>query len=490
MLAQAADGAQMSRVRLTGLLAIPLLLISTPLAAFAQNHPIYSPRATLRGWEERVRLAIFDRGGSFFGRTSDRGILQRFNEKMDNEYPLDLISSSFSLGETYEWYRRDNGVRFWAGSINHLRLVQNGDFTATVPLGETWATNVRFTHSQTLQAKRNLIRIEFRKELFGRRARIFLMGTLKAEKPESDVEIGLTWMAGRGEITFAFATLDLFSDFIYQSLEVSPGIADTVLDYTSHPYTARVALDLPLGRQFRIEGYGLVLTPTTVVVESQTRPNDGFVQDERYAYAGGLVEWAPAHGTALGGFGTWVRARLGRSALPAGQPEDDFDLTEKTWQLGAYGIRRLGGRFTAEAWLTRVWRTEVRLPPEPVVAFDVIREGRIPRETVAAFQPEQDEPSEVNYEDRTWAGRLNVIYRARSGFRADLAFDFVARDIIGTDRLPGAFNAGHSRIRFDLGWEFDQRASLVLGSNVDLDGDRGTATGWFDGAHGRFVLYW
>jgi hypothetical protein len=43
-----------------------------------------------------------------------------------------------------------NGVRFWAGSINHLRLVQNGDFTATVRPGESWATNVRFTHDETL----------------------------------------------------------------------------------------------------------------------------------------------------------------------------------------------------------------------------------------------------------------------------------------------------------------------------------------------------
>ncbi|UCC73352.1 MAG: hypothetical protein JSV86_01955, partial [Gemmatimonadota bacterium] len=106
MLARAADAAQTSRVVLAGFLAIPLLLASTPEPAEAQADSLYSAHATLRGWEERARLAIFDRSGSYFGRTSDQGILQRFNEKMDSEYPLDLISSTFSLGETYEWYQR------------------------------------------------------------------------------------------------------------------------------------------------------------------------------------------------------------------------------------------------------------------------------------------------------------------------------------------------------------------------------------------------
>lgn len=459
----------MKTVALIGLLATPLLLASTPEAAIGQGGAIYSAHATLQGWEERVRLAIFDRGGSYFGRTSDQGILQRFNEKMDPEYPLDLISSSFSLGETYEWYRRDNGVRFWAGSISHLRLVQSGDFTATVALAESWATNVRFTHNETLQANRNLIRLEFRKELFERSARVFLMGTLKTEKPESDLELGFAWMAGRGKLTVALAALDLFSDLIYQNLGVGPGIADTTLDYTSHPFTARVALDFPVGRHFRIEGYGLVMTPTTVVVESQAEPGGGFSQDERYAYAGGLVEWTPIPSTTLGGFGTWVRARLARSALFAGESEDDFDLTEKTWQLGIYGIHSLHSHFTAEAWLTRAWRTEDRLTAEQPA-------------------PDVDLTPAVEFEDRTWAGRLNVFYRAPSGFRADLAFDFVARDIIGTDRLPGAFDKDHQRLRLDLGWQFGDRALLILGPNLDLDGDGRSPN--FDGAHARFVLYW
>ncbi|UCC84998.1 MAG: hypothetical protein JSW46_08830 [Gemmatimonadota bacterium] len=454
----------MARVGLVLTLAITLSSAYTPEVAFGQDDVFNTAHATLRGWEERARLAIFDRGGSFFGRLSDQGILQRFNPEMDPEYPLDLISSSFSLGETYEWYRRDNGVRFRAGSISHLRLVQNGDFKAMVPLGRSWATHVRFNHDETLQANRNLIRLEFRKEMFEERGRTFLTGTLKAEKPETDLELGFTWRPPRGEVTVAVAALDVFSNFIYQSLEVDPSVADTALDYTSLPFTARLSLDLDLGRRFRIEAHGLALTPTSVVAESQSNPGDGFAQDERYAYAGGLLEWAPSARVAFGGFATWVRARLDRSPLPMGQTEDALDLTEKTWQLGVYGIHPLGDRFTAEGWLTRVWRSEDRLHPPAAGTSD------------------------IRYEDRSWAGRLNLTYRARSGFRSDLGIDFVARDIVGTDRLPGAFDADNSRLRLDLGWTFAARALLILGGAFDLSGGGGSSR--FDGAHGRFILYW
>jgi hypothetical protein len=225
-------------------------------------------------------------------------------------------------------------------------------------------------------------------------------------------------------------------------------------------------LDLDLGRRFRVEAHGLVLTPTSVVAESLSNPGKGFAQDERYAYAGGLLEWAPSARAAIGGFATWVRARLDRSPLwPGGPEEDEFlsDLTEKTWQLGIYGIHPLGVRLTAEGWLTRAWRTEDRLL------------------SPAAW-------AEVHYDDRTWAGRFNVTHRARSGFRADLALDLVARDIVGRAQLPGAFDADNSRLRLDLGWGFDARALLILGAALDLDASGGSSR--FDGAHGRFVLYW
>ena len=80
-------------VRLPIVLALLSMKLLVPgSVATAQRDTTLLARGTLRGWEEQVRLAIFDRGGSLDGRLSDRGMLQRFNERMDSEYHLDVIS--------------------------------------------------------------------------------------------------------------------------------------------------------------------------------------------------------------------------------------------------------------------------------------------------------------------------------------------------------------------------------------------------------------
>ncbi len=377
-------------------------------------------------------MAIFDRGGSFHGRTSERGILQRFHENMDSEYDLDVISSVFSLSEQYEWYQRENGARYWAGSIDHLRLIQQGDFKATVGLGASWAADVWFVYQETLRARRALPWLGFRRKLSDDGAHVFLRGTLQPVKPDADIELGVVLTPGGGALTLAVAALDLFSDINYQALKVDPSIADSALDYTSHPFTLRAALDMPIGHRFRAEAYALALTPTRLVVESQTRPAEGFAQDERYAYAGALVEWNHSRSTALGITATWVWADLDRQPLPNGQPEDDFDLTEETRRIALYTIHRFPSRFAFEAWLARVWRIEDRLRPDGAI------------------------PPESSYEDRTWSGRNSFIYQAPSGFRADLGLDFTARQTSGSTPVPtlSPLDRDNFRLRTDVSWHF------------------------------------
>jgi hypothetical protein len=442
-----------------------MALLAAPAAASAQPDSAEVVGATLRGWEENRWLAIYDRDGSYFGRASDRGILQRFNELMDFEYHIDVISYSPALIETRDWYRRENGARGWGGSLNHLMLLAEGHFKVSVPLGETWSTDARFIHQETLTAQRSLIWIRFNHDLFDRRGRAFFRSTLNSDKSQIDFELGFIWRAAPGEISVSFGALDLFSDLIYQKLEIGAGLAPMTLDYISRPYTGRFSVDMPLSRRLRLEAYALALTPSEVIFESQTAPDSGFVQEERHAYTGGLLEFKPTPATAVGAFGTWVRARLGRRPLPAGAAEDDFDLTEKSWSAGVYGVGRLSQRFALEAWIARVWRTEDRLRPDTTVA------------------------PQIEYEDRSWAGRATLTYRATSGFRADLGFDTLDRSIVKEDRVPGlgALRRDNSRLRIGFGWHFGSRALFLLGVNQDLDDSDGTG---FDGAYGRFALYW
>ena len=437
------------------------LLAPGPLA-MAQQDTAMIARGTLHGWEEQVRLAVFDRGGSFNGRLSNHGILQRFNERMDSEYDLDVISSAFALPEQYAWYQRSNGARFWAGSIDDVRLIQHGDFKVSVPLGATWAADVAFNYQETLTASRALPWLGFRHTLSANGAQAFIRGSLKAFKPETDIELGVVLTPGSGRLTLAVAALDVFSDFTFQTLEPDSSVVDTSLDYTKHPFTIRGGLDLPLGRRFRTEAYALYLTPTEVIAESQRGPDEGFTQGERYAYAGGLLEWAPSRTTALGLLVTWVHTKLERSALPLGQPADDFELTEETSRVGLYAMLQLMRRLGLEAWIARVWRSEDRMRPDPTVA-----------------------PS-TSYSDRTWAGRNSFIYRADSGFRGELGLDFTLRETSGPTPVPTLtpLDRDNARLRFDLGWHFGSKAFFLVGANLDLDEGR------FDGAHGRFMLNW
>jgi hypothetical protein len=444
-----------------------LAAVRSPALLGAQE-PSQRAGATLQGWEENSRIAILDRSGSFFGRLAAQGILQRFGHReLDAEYDLDLVSFSPSLEEEYRWYATQDGVRFWTGSINHLHLVQNAQFKASVPLSGSWSAGAEIFHQRTLQARRSLVDLTLRHELRPKRLRLFFSGTLKDDKPDIDLEAGLVVAGSRGSATMAVGALDPFNDFITQTLGVEY-VTDSIVDYTAHPFSGRVSLGLSLSDHLRIEAYALAVTPNSVRVTIKSDPAAGFSQEERYGYAAGLLEWAPSPATALGLLGTWVRARIERSPAAGGKPEDNFELTEIETRWGFYGIHRFTRRLSAEAWMLRVTRPDDR----------IYRDARA--------------GSSVFYKDRAWTGRVSGTYQAQSGFRGELGLDFVARGIEDPAGAPDrAFLADNNfRLRFDFGWRFGSRALFVVGSNVDLDKDNGTAIGTFDGGHGRFVLYW
>ncbi|GIW50699.1 MAG: hypothetical protein KatS3mg081_0054 [Gemmatimonadales bacterium] len=432
------------------------------------QQPAEPVHATLKGWEEYARITILDRSGSFFGRLAEQGILQRFGHReLDAEYDLDLVSFSPSLEEEYRWYASDDGVRFWTGSINHLHLVQNAQFKALVPLSGTWVAGAQIYHQRTLQARRSLVQLTLAHDLRPQRLRIFFSGTLKDDKPDTDLEAGVVASGSRGSAVLAVGALDPFNDFITQTLGVSY-LTDSIVDYTAHPFSGRLSFELSLSPDLRLEAYALAVTPSSVKVSLSGDSAAGFVQDERYGYAAGLLEWTPNAGTAVGLLASWVRSRIARSPGSGGKPQDDFELTESETRWGLYAIHRFSSRWSAEGWVSRVIRPDKRIYREPGAGAD------------------------ARYRDRAWSGRLSGTYQARSGFRGELGLDFVARGIPDPGAVPDrAFLADNNyRLRFDLGWRFGSRALFVVGSNVDLDKDNGTAIGTFDGGHGRFAFYW
>jgi hypothetical protein len=423
--------------------------------------------ATLRGWAENEWLVVLDRNGATGGRTSDLGILQRFHDDIDNKYLLDLLSMQFNLVNEYAWYRREQGARWRAGSITKRDFATIAEVKAKVPLGDTWYMGVRFDQVEVPEASRNVVRVSFAHQLS--QATSISAGThLDHIKPGSDIEAGVTWRDNGGaEITAFVTVLDVFNNFIYVGLNAADQTPiDSTLEYETRPVALRTSAVIPIGGGVRLEAYGAVMRPSTILAYDGSDRNAGFRQEERFGYGGAMVEWAPSTALRTGAFVTYVRARSERTALSPEVDVDAYDLIETTTQLGGFVMARVGSRWLIENRFVHDWRPEQRTFSDPA----------------------QDD---VDYELRTYRNRTALFYQAPGGFLADVAVLLDFGDIVrgagqvpGDPRLPPG-EGNTSRWIFDMGWRFGDRATVLIGAGWDA------GFGWaWGGGRARLTAYW
>jgi hypothetical protein len=457
-------GRQGRRHRRPGLVAAFLgLLGASPRPAPAQTADSLF-HVTLAGWEERTWLRLADRQGSYWGRTSTRGILQRFHPDMDQEYQLDVIASRPSLVDDYRWDVSTTGFRWHAGSINKEFVETIGEFKVPVPIAAAWRAEIEWDHESNYEARRSMVHLRFvRRWPSGLEA--FAGTSLEPKKPGWDLETGVAWTARSGaSARLSLNLLDWPNDFIYQVLDAaSASEIDSSLDYTAPPFAFRGRARVPVGPVW-LEAFGAAMTPATVQVYANLAADSGYAQDERAAYAGALIETEVAARVRAGLYGSVVRTRIQRAALPDGVGVEEFDLVEREAMVGAFVIAEPLPRLYGEAWLVRQWRPEQR----------EVTGGSL---------------EAVVYEDRAWMGQAMLIYRTPAGFQADLGVLMDARAVVRNVGEVGSrpLDADHYRLRFGLGWYFGPQFAFMIGLGADLDGNDGR---WFDGARGRFQVYW
>jgi len=449
-----------------GGLALLLVLPATATAARAQSDTL-GPHTTLAGWADDALLTILDRDAARGGRLSERGILQRFWSDIDPDYQINLMRMRFDLVDDYEWSGHTSGARYWGGSINTRDEAIGAEFKARAPLGERWAADVNLRHQSLLELTRSLVRLRVRRTA---RSGVYtaLDGAFSFHKPSSDVGLAAGWQRGNTQVEIALTALDAFNNFIYGGLKVQNTPADTALDYRRQPFLLHGHADLPLGRRWRVAGYAGVMRPATLRAYVQAAPDSGFLQDERYGFAGALAEWLPSRRVTVGASATVIRAVTDRTPLPNGGAVNDFRLTERTATLGGSILFRPLPHWLLEGWLGRMWRPERR----------VYRQGAAP---------------DVNYADVSWSGQAVVMYRPSQGFTGSVGLDLDRRDVVrGYGEVPSLESSQgrhNSEIRCDFGWRFPNRSLFSLGLGFDLDPGI-WPRGWFGGAHGRFALYW
>ncbi len=442
-------------------------LVALPAPAHAQfSHDEF--HATLRGWAESVWLHALDRRSAAGGRVSENGILERFNEVIDDKYFLDRLTAAFTPIEDYEWYARESGVRWSGGSITKRSLAVDLELKATVPLGEKWGFGVRVNKTEFPEVNHTTFRFRLARSLSSRLT-VFAESFLDPQKPGSDVEAGIRWRSpSDARVEATIGVLDFPNDFIYLNLNAQrqTGV-DSTLEYERQPITVRTSFSVPLTSSFRLEGHGAVARPSTILAYEGKDESAGFRQHERFAFAGALLEWVPRPGLMAAAFVNTVYARSIRSPLSAAAPVASYRLTEQTTEIGIVGAVRLAPRWRVDFWARHSWRPERRV-----------------------FLAGED--ADVDFMLRSFNSQAVLTYRARSGFVADLGVGYNnAQTPRGDGQVPstGSLKGIQYRIRYDAGWRIHDRFSVLVGSATDIDGESGEGVS-FGGARGRFVMYW
>jgi hypothetical protein len=451
---------------------VGVLLLAAGVTAARPRHALTQEgpplRATLQGWAEDMWLRILDRQGAFGGRLTDRGILQQFNERIDSKYYLDYLTSIFSLSEDFEFYARESGARWHAGSITKYQLANEAEFRVTVPVSDAWAIALRFDKVQTPVAALSPVRVAVRRRV-GPAFTLFAEGHLDPIKPGSDLGAGVEWRGRSGaSAAFALTLLDAPNNWVFLALDAvtQPGV-DTTIEYEGLSLAPRASASVPLSARLRLEGFAAYALPTELLAYEERDTDAGLRQEERTGYAGGLLEWTPRRSTVAGVFAATAWARTDREPLSPAAPVSTYQLTERTTELAAFTTARLAPRWWLDAWLRHTWRPERREVADPGV------EG-------------------VDFELRSFNAQGVMTYRARSGFTlvgGVLWNRGTTPRTLGSVPSAGTLDGHHVRFRYDVGWRSrGSRFWVLLGSATDLDAEGDGFA--FGGARGRFALSW
>ncbi len=447
--------------------SIAILTLALPAHAPAQGAFEELRHATLEGWAEDVWLQILDRNGAFGGRLSDRGILERFHQRVDDKYFLDRLSASFSLWEDYRWYGRDNGVRWGVASITKRDLIMDSEMKVLVPVGASWSIGVRFNKVDLPVANRSPVRLSIHRQ-FSSTTTGFVRGHVDPRKPGTDFETGIDWRhPGGARLNVTAAVLDPMNDLVFLNFDAQRQVdVDSTLEYERQPIAIRATTSLPVSKTVRMEGFVAWMRPATILAYEGRDRAAGLRQRERFAYAGTLLEWTMGPNVSAGAFASTVWARSVRTPLSPTAPVVSYRLTEQTTAVGVFGLVHPGPRWRLEGWLRHTWRPERR---EFLLG----------------------EANDVDFLLAAFNADVLLTYRAASGFLLAGGFAWNgARNPRGEGQVPASGTLGgiQYRFRYDVGWRGSERFAVRVGSATDFDGEGDGMS--FGGARGQFTLFW
>ena len=451
-----------------------------PGAAAADTARAAAPRASLAGWEHRVRLAAWDRGRSAGGRFADRGVMQRWTGAMDHEYDLDLFAAFPTPADDAAFYSAANGFRTSAGSITTGRFAVESELRVAVAVAPRLRLGVRLVQQEDLSARRAALEIRYGVDL-GRGHQVGLRHSLGERKTDLDAELTYRFAAASGATAEAtLGRLDVVNNVLNETLVPSVLHDDTLRVYAVPPYWATARVSASLGR-VRAEAVGGASPWSRAEVRSQTDAQARFRYSSRFGYGGVLVEADVSGGAVAGAMVVGTLSGAARQTPPDVAARADVASRQAELRVGAFALVRWRA-LCGEAWAAREWRSD--------------------RQAGTAFAGASIDTAYAVAERWTWLrlrgdwrpGRLRgplVGAELVAGLRA---FESAAdREALQREVAPAYYPYGPSwRLTLRAGVRLSPAAELLVGVGLDLDGDPFLVglDRRYDGAHVRLRATW
>lgn len=469
--------------------------IHLPDLLHAQHYD--SPRATLHGWENQLRMFILDRSNNQGGFYYDRGLFRMHTQDMPMEYELDIFTYGFSYFDDYRWLDSDNGFRSFFGSLNTPVFALKSEFKNRIDVSTNGELNILGYQQEDMRARRGLFILSYRYKinpLHSAGVRHILVNR------KTDIDSSLFYQFGnleQGRITTEVTLLDWANNMVTGLSAERQAQFDILHTYSRRPNLYTVKLESPVIRRFRGEMMAGVQTRLKAEVTQTDLPNENFLLDEWVNYQAALIETNFTGGTA-GLIYQRTFARMQRE--PA--MESLYEL-----EYGNRQIQQRGGIFFMYRWQNIRIEQWFWIERNRDQQFDKNPDAYVAQDSYVRLYDTEPHLYPFDYNEIRRFNKTRLSYdppgRRLSAYlehNGDWRTPSMEDPSIGyRNYYPNHIAARNERLTLGIHYHFNKHSSLTIGSSLDLDGDRYTGfdtrrenakPAVFDGGFARFHLLW
>jgi len=456
-----------------------------------------SPRATLHGWEQQLRLFILDRSNNKGGFYYNRGLFRMHTQDMTMEYELDLFTYGFSYFEDYDWYSSENGFRSSMGSLNTPIFALRSEFKNRISVTDNSDLEILGYQQEDIRARRGLFILRYNYN-FGNHHNIGVRHTLVNQKTDLDASFFYQYSdTNKGIITAELTLLDWANNMVTGLSEERQAQFDILHRYTRRPNLYTLWLESPVIRRFRCEIVIGIQSQARAEVTQTGLPDQGFLLDEWANYQAALFETHFTGGSA-GIIYQRTFARMQREPGEDSLYELDYG-NRQIQQRGGLFITYKKGYVGIEQWfwIERNRDQQFDNNPDAYVAQDPFVRLYDTEPHLYPFdynEIRRFNKTRIIYEPDSW--RITAYLEHNGDWRSPSMED---PSIGYRNYYPNHIVARNERLTLGINIHFTKNAMLTVGSSLDLDGDRysgfdtrreNAKPAVFDGGFGRFYIVW